>query len=97
MGLKIGRRTARLRNKVEKYLKENGSAPTGAIYDHINNTTRHGTTMNVLGNILAKDPRFKDVGTARIRASSSSYTHKVWELTPNFTVDEDADSTELES
>ena len=58
-----------------KYLKENGSAPTGAIYDHINDTTRHGTTMNVLGNILAKDPRFKDVGTARIRARSSTYTH----------------------
>lgn len=97
MGIKIGRRTTRLRNRVEKFLKENGKAPTGVIYEHINNTTRHGTTMNMLGNILAKDPRFKDVGVTPMRGTmGGSYTHKLWEINPNYTVDKDADSSKLE-
>ena len=46
-------RTTRLRNEVEKYLEKNIEASTGAIFEHINNTTRHGTTMNVLGTFFS--------------------------------------------
>lgn len=74
-------RTYRLRNRVEKYLEKNKEASTGAIFEHINNTTRHGTTMNVLGNILAKDPRFQKTGITRVSSlNGGRYTHMVWQL-----------------
>lgn len=74
-------RTTRLRNEVEKYLEKNIEASTGAIFEHINNTTRHGTTMNVLGNILAKDPRFEKTGITRVKSlNGGGYTHMVWQL-----------------
>lgn len=74
-------RTTRLRNLVEKYLEKNEEASTGAIFEHINNTTRHGTTMNVLGNILAKDPRFEKTGITRVKSlNGGNYSHNLWQL-----------------
>ena len=74
-------RTTRLRNLVEKYLEKNEEASTGAIFEHINNTTRHGTTMNVLGNILAKDPRFEKTGITKVKSlNGGNYSHNLWQL-----------------
>tara|TARA_B100001778_G_C18367788_1_gene529382 strand:+ start:68 stop:340 length:273 start_codon:yes stop_codon:yes gene_type:complete len=74
-------RTYRLRNRVEKYLEKNIEASTGAIFEHINNTTRHGTTMHQLGNCLAKDPRFQKIGITRVKSlNGGNYSQMVWQL-----------------
>ena len=66
---------------MEKYLEKNIEASTGAIFEHINNTTRHGTTMHQLGNCLAKDPRFQKIGITRVKSlNGGGYTHMVWQL-----------------
>ena len=54
--------TKRLRIAVFDYLKKSGDANTTQIFDHINSRYRWGTSMNQLGNILAKDSRFEKVG-----------------------------------
>ena len=54
--------TKRLRIAVFDYLKNTGNANTTQIFDHINSKFRWGTSMNQLGNILAKDSRFEKVG-----------------------------------
>lgn len=52
----------RLRIAVFNYLQTIESANTTQIYDHINSRFRWGTSMNQLGNILAKDSRFEKIG-----------------------------------
>ena len=54
--------TKRLRLAVLNYLENIGQANTTQIFDHINSKFRWGTSMNQLGNILAKDSRFEKVG-----------------------------------
>ena len=54
--------TKRLRKAVFNFLEIRGDANTTQIFDHINSKYRWGTSMNQLGNILAKDSRFKKVG-----------------------------------
>lgn len=76
-------RTQRLRNQVVKLLAEHGTLHTRAIYEHINSKSRWGTTMNQLGNILARDPRIeKQEPTARILHSVTPqrYNVCVWGL-----------------
>jgi len=54
--------TKRLRIAVFNYLENTENANTTQIFDHINSRFRWGTSMNQLGNILAKDTRFEKVG-----------------------------------
>ena len=54
--------TKRLRSAVFNYLENTENANTTQIFDHINSRFRWGTSMNQLGNILAKDTRFEKVG-----------------------------------
>ena len=54
--------TKRLRKAVFSYLESRGEANTTQIFDHINSKFSWGTSMNQLGNILAKDSRFEKVG-----------------------------------
>ena len=51
-------RTKRLRGALVEYLSEAGPANTSEIYEHINSRFRWGSTMNQLGNVLARDARF---------------------------------------
>ena len=51
-------RTKRLRGALVEYLAEEGPANTSEIFDHINSRFRWGSTMNQLGNVLARDARF---------------------------------------
>ena len=51
-------RTRRLREAVLVLLEEKGTANTVEVFDHLNERFRWGATMNQVGNILAKDPRF---------------------------------------
>ena len=74
-------RTKRLRSAVQCFLSSKGRANTTQILDHINSRFRWGSSMNQLGNILAKDPRFAKVGF--ISSSSGHGTRCrvcIWEL-----------------
>lgn len=55
-------RTRRLRNEIETYLGGVGQANTNQILDHVNQRFRWGATMNQLGNVLARDSRFRKSG-----------------------------------
>ena len=72
-------RTSRMSHAIEKLL-ETGPRTTGEIKDFINAKYRHGTTMQSLVNVLAKDQRFCSIGYRRIRQSYSSYDQKLWDL-----------------
>lgn len=73
-------RTRRLREAVLVLLEEKGTANTVEVFDHLNERFRWGATMNQVGNILAKDPRFSKVGQQRGQFRGSVYTVCVWSL-----------------
>ena len=55
-------RTGRLRNEIAYFLKSNGNCNTSQILDHVNGRFRWGATMNQVGNVLARDSRFRKLG-----------------------------------
>ena len=73
-------RTRRLREAVLVFLGEKGNANTVEVFDHLNERFRWGATMNQVGNILAKDPRFAKVGHQRGQFRGSVYTVCFWSL-----------------
>ena len=73
-------KTSRLRNEVETYLHENNTANTVEIFDHLNSRFKWGATMNQVGNILAKDNRFEEIGHVRGQFRGSTYTVCLWSL-----------------
>ena len=73
-------RTKRLREAVRVYLQENGRSNTVEIFDHLNERFSWGATMNQVGNILAKDLRFRKVGHVRDFFRGGRYTVCVWAL-----------------
>ena len=52
-------RTARIREQIVKLLEKEGKCHTRRIYEHVNDSSRWGATMNQIGNVLAKDKRFR--------------------------------------
>ena len=58
----------------------NTSTVLAEVFDHLNERFRWGATMNQVGNILAKDPRFAKVGHQRGQFRGSVYTVCVWSL-----------------
>ena len=76
--------TKRLRKAVFEFLEKTENANTTQIFDHINSKFRWGTSMNQLGNILAKDSRFEKVGFLS-NSSSNGYRCRicVWALKSN--------------
>jgi len=78
-------RTARLRQKIKKFLFERGEASSTEIAEYVNSTMRHGTTMQQLGNILSKDRHIMKVGsTIKAGALSGRYEMCVWSLRPEY-------------
>jgi len=73
-------KTLRLRNKLIAFLKVRGTASSRQLLDHFNSTTRQGSTMNSMTNVLAKDPRFKVVGQTKVSKFSGKYSMLVWGL-----------------
>lgn len=53
--------TQRIREKIVSYMREKGEGTTADILEYVNENSRHGTTMNQLGNILAKSKVFVKV------------------------------------
>ena len=58
-------RTTRLRERIKRFLAEKGEANTTEILEHVNTTTRHGTTPQQLGNVLSKDKDIEKVSTTK--------------------------------
>lgn len=62
---------------------EEESKNTGEILRSINDHFRHGTNTQILGNILAKDPRFRKIGMEYVNGIlSGQYKIAVWSLAP---------------
>ena len=73
-------KTSRLRQKVKDYLKH-GPKSTAEILEYINTTSRHGTTTQQLGNVLAKDRDIAKVGyVRRVGSRYGSYNICEWSL-----------------
>ena len=76
-------RTTRLRQKIKKFLDEKGEANTTQILEYVNETMRHGTTPQQLGNVLSKDKDIMKVATTkRGGALSVRYEICVLQLRP---------------
>ena len=73
-------KTQRIREKIVSYMRQKGEVTTTDILEHVNNTLRHGTTMNQLANILGKSSLF--VKTDYIDESLSNDRNRIcsWRL-----------------
>lgn len=73
-------KTKRIREKIKNYLAS-GPKSTTEILDHINTTSRHGTTSQQLGNVLSKDRDIVKVGYV-IRSGVRYGCYKIcqWDL-----------------
>jgi len=77
-----GTRHVKTLRKIINYLDEVGPRNTRQILDHINTTTRYGSTRSEIGNLLAKYEYFKmlpEQDTVE-SALSGSYNVCVWGL-----------------
>ncbi len=73
-------KTKRIREKVKRYL-EKGPKSSIEILDMINNSCRHGSTMQQLGNVLAKDIDIIKIGyVKRGGLVSGTYNIAEWAL-----------------
>lgn len=76
-------RTKRLRERLVRYLREDGPKSSRELLDYFNKVNKNGTTMNSMTNVLAKDPRFVVVDTIKVRQHHSRYDMFVWGLASN--------------
>jgi len=77
-----GTRHKRMIVKMAQHLNDIGPRNSRQILEHLNNTTRHGSSMNEMGNVLSKNPKwFQKVGTDEVDAEiSGHYYIIVWDL-----------------
>ena len=79
-------KTTRIRVRIKQYLS-NGPRSTTEILEHINKTTRHGTTSQQLGNVLSKDGDIAKVGYVdRAGVRYGSYKVCQWDLSDTYRV-----------
>ena len=80
-----GGRTRRMRNNIVKFLEEVGSADTRTILTCINNKMSSGATMNQIGNVMAKDPRFIRIGDTGVKSiTGASHSLQVFQLAKDY-------------
>jgi len=82
-GRHIMAKTIRARLKIVDFLKgRDEGASFQEIRDFLNANTRHGITQHSLGNVLAKNPEFMQVGTTHVQAiQGGHYEMTTWMLT----------------
>lgn len=74
-------RHVQLITRVVNFLAECGPMNTRQILDHVNTTTRHGTTPSELSNVLAKTRFFCRQGQESVGAVlSGDYKVIVWDI-----------------
>ena len=77
-------KTKRIRSLIAAYLEKEGKASFTRILTHINDTTRHGTTSQQLGNVLAKNTEFTKCGMVFQESMlTGGYEVTVWEMSKN--------------
>ena len=76
------RRHQKLIQRVVNFLYAEGPKNTREILEHVNTTTRHGTVVSELGNVLAKYPKYFKKGpmTKVGSALSGAYDICTWIL-----------------
>ena len=85
MGVRLSR-TKRLRKEILTFLEKNGKSNTSEIMDHINKKYRWGTSINQLGNVLAKDKRFEKVGFYNNSVGDGTRCRVcIWDLSNTYT------------
>ena len=76
-----GTRHIKTLTKINNYLDEKGPRKTRQILEHINTTTRYGSTPSEVGNLLAKYHYFVKIDQDSVySALSGSYNVCVWGL-----------------
>jgi len=75
--------TRRIRSAVCDLLIKNQQMNTVEIFDEINMRFRWGATMSQIGNVLAKDKRFRKVGHVRGTFRVGRYQVCLWEMNPD--------------
>ncbi|MHA1989002.1 MAG: DUF3860 domain-containing protein [Promethearchaeota archaeon] len=83
-------KTMRVRKMIKEYISEKPRS-TKEILDHINSKSKHGTNLQILGNILGKDKDIVKVGTTKINedenfSRNGHYKICVWALKPGVTI-----------
>jgi len=71
--------------KIIECLKEYGEASSHEVYAYVKNNTRHGATMQQIGNLLSKNKQIVKTGMTRIGrvgtlAVEESYRIATWKL-----------------
>jgi len=81
LGVKANK-TKRLRDKLQKYIQNNGPKTSRQLLDYFNSVSRQGSTMNSMTNVLAKDPRFRVHHKVMVRniVGGGRYEMLVWGL-----------------
>ena len=83
-------KTMRVRKMIKEYISTKPRS-TKEILDHINSRSKHGTNLQILGNILGKDKDIVKVGTTKINevdygSRNGHYKICVWALHPDVEV-----------
>ncbi len=71
---------ARVRKKIVDFLKKRKYASTHEIYDHVNQSCKHGVTMAGLSNLLSKDGSIEKGGQEIAHTVVSRYKGSIWKL-----------------
>ena len=79
-------KTMRVRKMIKEYISVKPRS-TKEILDHINSRSKHGTNLQILGNILGKDKDIVKVGTTKVNeedniSRNGHYKICVWALRP---------------
>jgi len=78
-------KTFRLKKHMIDSLSD-GPKSTSDIIDYVNGKLKHGTMSHAVGNVLGKDPRFREKERGSRRhgdgEGSKSWTVTIWELVP---------------
>ena len=79
-GDKMAMKHIKIRDYLAKVLKD-GNKNSRELLDMINEHFRHGTNSQILGNLLAKDPRFTKIGAEKTASIvSGHYDVAIWGL-----------------
>jgi len=73
-----------MRDNIVRFLEIEGEATTAEVFAHINRVMHSGTTMNQLGNLLAKDPRFVLISLKRVSGFTTSYNIQNYKLSTDY-------------
>tara|TARA_B100000927_G_scaffold170912_1_gene137825 strand:- start:396 stop:635 length:240 start_codon:yes stop_codon:yes gene_type:complete len=71
-----------LTQTILKFLRENGEASTRTVYEHVNNSTKWGASINAVGQILTRHADIEEVAEDHYTSftGGKKMTTKIWKL-----------------